>query len=125
MNTKKSMMTMMIPINNSDTAWLIVSDYNQENGLPYDELKEDVLNPTISDWFGEVITFGIGCNNRGYPHLVNPVGCIPTGHWEVGGGVVGSTINGSVGTCGQVLMAGVVIGGRFVGERWWTDRIKH
>jgi len=40
----------MLPINNSDTAWLIVSDYNQDNNLPYEELKEDVLNCNVNDW---------------------------------------------------------------------------
>ncbi len=40
----------MIPINNSDTAWLIVTDYNQDNNLPYIDLREDVLNPEINDW---------------------------------------------------------------------------
>jgi hypothetical protein len=39
----------MIPINNSDTAWLIVTDYNQDNNLPYAELREDILNPAIND----------------------------------------------------------------------------
>ncbi len=37
----------MIPINNSDT-WLIVSDYNQENSLPYEDLKEDIYCPSIN-----------------------------------------------------------------------------
>ncbi len=41
----------MLPINNSDTAWLVVSDYNQENGIGFpDELRKDVLNPDINDW---------------------------------------------------------------------------
>jgi hypothetical protein len=43
----------MIPINNSDTAWLIVSDYNQDNGLFYEELREDVFDPEISNWMFE------------------------------------------------------------------------
>jgi hypothetical protein len=38
----------MIPINNSDTAWLIVSDYNQENGKYHEELREDVSNPDVN-----------------------------------------------------------------------------
>jgi hypothetical protein len=42
----------MIPINNSDTAWLIVSDYNQDNDLPYEELREDVANPNVNEWSG-------------------------------------------------------------------------
>ncbi len=40
----------MLPINNSDTAWLIVSDYNQENGIFYEELREDVLSPDVNNW---------------------------------------------------------------------------
>lgn len=41
----------MIPINNSDTAWLVVSDFNQENSIGYpDELREDILNPDVDQW---------------------------------------------------------------------------
>jgi hypothetical protein len=41
----------MIPINNSDTAWLIVSDYNQDNAIGYpDCLREDIVNPDINVW---------------------------------------------------------------------------
>lgn len=40
----------MVPINNSDTAWLIVADYNQDNSKFHEDLREDVLNPVISDW---------------------------------------------------------------------------
>ncbi len=43
----------MLPINNSDTAWLIVSDYNQDNDLPHEELREDVLNPETNFWCWE------------------------------------------------------------------------
>ncbi len=43
----------MIPINNSDTAWLIITDYNQENSLPYEDLREDILNPEINQWAWE------------------------------------------------------------------------
>jgi hypothetical protein len=41
----------VIPINNSDTAWLIVSDWNQENGKFHEELREDVLEPAINNWY--------------------------------------------------------------------------
>ncbi len=41
----------MNPINNSDTAWLIVTDYNQDNDLFYEDLREDILNPEINSWF--------------------------------------------------------------------------
>ncbi len=40
----------MIPINNSDTAWLIVSDYNQDNDKSYEALREDVLSPDVNLW---------------------------------------------------------------------------
>ncbi len=40
----------MIPINNSDTAWLIVADYNQDNDLPYEDLRDDILNCNVNDW---------------------------------------------------------------------------
>jgi hypothetical protein len=43
----------MNPINNSDTAWLVVSDYNQENNLSYEELRKDILNPEINQWYWE------------------------------------------------------------------------
>lgn len=41
----------MIPINNSDTAWLIVTDFNQDNNLPYLELKQDIISPNVNDWY--------------------------------------------------------------------------
>jgi hypothetical protein len=40
----------MIPINNSDTAWLITADFNQDNNLPYLDLIEDINNPEIDKW---------------------------------------------------------------------------
>ncbi len=41
----------MIPINNSDTAWLIVSDYNEDNSIGYPHcLREDIANPDINGW---------------------------------------------------------------------------
>ncbi len=50
----------MIPINNSDTAWLIVADYNQDNaiGCP-DFLREDVLDPDVNTYIPEYSTAGI------------------------------------------------------------------
>jgi hypothetical protein len=41
----------MLPINNSDTAWLIVADWNQDNGKFHEELMEDVLEPAINNWY--------------------------------------------------------------------------
>jgi hypothetical protein len=46
----------LIPINNSDTAWLIVSDFNQDNGRFYEDLREDVLNPDVNNWNFEFIS---------------------------------------------------------------------
>lgn len=50
----------MIPINNSNTAWLIVADYNQENDLYYEELREDILDPDVNNWDWEGQNFGVG-----------------------------------------------------------------
>ncbi len=48
----------MIPINNSDTAWLIVADYNQENDIGFpDALREDILDPTQEIWWYESPTW--------------------------------------------------------------------
>jgi hypothetical protein len=52
----------MNPINNSDTAWLIVSDYNQDNGIFYEDLREDVLNPNVNQWHWISIISGVGTN---------------------------------------------------------------
>jgi hypothetical protein len=40
----------MVPVNNSDTAWLVVADYNQDNDLPYENLIDDIANPDVNDW---------------------------------------------------------------------------
>lgn len=73
----------MVPVNNSDLAWLIVTDYNQENDLPYEDLRNDILNPEVNDWsiyyvyetFGTASVGGdrrdsssVGCD-IGNPHL--------------------------------------------------------
>jgi hypothetical protein len=73
----------MTPINNSDTAWLIVSDYNQDNDLPYEDLREDILNPETNFWcwewrFRDMCKLGgifgvddncVGVNNRQINHF--------------------------------------------------------
>jgi hypothetical protein len=51
----------MIPINNSDLAWLIVSDHNQDNNLPYEELRNDILNPETDQWIYD--HYGISMGN--------------------------------------------------------------
>jgi hypothetical protein len=44
----------MLPINNSDIAWLIVSDYNQDNDIGFpDSLREDIVDPDINHWYWE------------------------------------------------------------------------
>ena len=51
----------MIPINNSDTAWLIVSDFNQDNLIGYpDCLREDIYNPDVNDYYWEFTFTGVG-----------------------------------------------------------------
>lgn len=59
----------MMPINNSDTAWLIVSDYNQDNGKYYDELREDVYNPEIDEWASEGIITGVGASGSAFYYV--------------------------------------------------------
>ncbi len=54
----------MTPINNSDTAWLVVSDYNQENNLPFEELREDILSPDINQWHYEYHNKVVGARCR-------------------------------------------------------------
>ena len=90
----------MTPINNSDTAWLIVTDFNQDNGKFYEELREDVYNPLINQWYYENKCFSV-------------VGdCIGGIGGYVGVGTVGDcSIGGYVG--GYV---GVIVGGYRVGD---------
>ncbi len=56
----------MLPINNSDTAWLIVTDYNQDNYIPFEELREDILNPETNQWHDEISRMSLlaGSNAR-------------------------------------------------------------
>jgi len=92
----------MIPINNSDTAWLIVTDYNQDNNLPYEELREDVYNPAINQWefeykFGVI---GVGDVGIGYVGDVG-IGYVGVGYVGVGG-YVGSGYVGYGGVGGNI-----------------------
>jgi hypothetical protein len=52
----------MLPINNSDTAWLIVTDYNQDNNLLYEDLRNDILNPETNKWTYEYHGRHVGDN---------------------------------------------------------------
>ncbi len=92
----------MIPINNSDTAWLIVSDYNQDNGKFYQDLREDVLNPDCTQFYFEIIVDSVGGSYNK----------------EVGGlnDIVGNSANTikspDVGeNCGSLEEAGLLVGG--------------
>ncbi len=108
----------MIPINNSDTAWLIVSDYNQENDLPFDALREDILNPDIDQWCYESRNNGVGFDVSAigsYMGLAIAVGAIaffldrrPIGV-EVGGG------NERVGS--SSLIRGLEVGGNHASDQ--------
>lgn len=56
----------MKPINNSDLAWLIVADYNQDNNIGFpDDLREDVLNPDGDQWRYECRHIGVGAIHEG------------------------------------------------------------
>jgi hypothetical protein len=78
----------MTPINNSDTAWLIVSDYNQDNGKFYEELREDVLNPEVNQYHFEHTIFVPYCVGGDNYHN-NQVG-VELGHLG-GTGDIGNT----------------------------------
>lgn len=66
----------MIPINNSDLAWLIVSDYNQDNDIGCPEaLRDDVNEPQVNDWR--------------YEYRADWIGGIPEGSY-VGSGAIGT-----------------------------------
>jgi hypothetical protein len=94
----------MNPINHSDTAWLIVSDYNQDNGLFYEDLREDVLNPEISQWKFEW-------------RLYNGIGCITGDTDAVGGTTIGfSSVGSPHSIVGEISVVGNgSIEGRLVG----------
>ncbi len=93
----------MIPINNSDTAWLIVSDYNQDNGIGYpDVLRDDILNHDSNDWQWEdycglhtvsIIAGDVGGSTENYG-----VG----GRFGQLGGCSGSDMAGGIG-CGHLI----------------------
>jgi hypothetical protein len=94
----------MNPINNSDTAWLIVSDYNQDNDLFYEELREDILNPEMNDWYYEATQSEFDP----YPGFTN----------FLAGRTVGSHIRSFVGISnpiGYTTMVGGILCGEYVG----------
>jgi len=82
----------MIPINNSDTAWLIVSDYNQENDIGFPEqLREDVLEVNVNDWYYK----------NGMVLLYTSIHDPEVGGFAVGGSV--GTANGDNAYVGTIL----------------------
>jgi hypothetical protein len=95
----------MTPINNSDTAWLIVSDYNQDNDLFHEDLREDVLNPEIDQWRYEYrIDYGVGGIHEG-----RWVGSDVIGGREVGNNQcwqVGSRFDSDIGVYPSHLVGG-------------------
>lgn len=98
----------MIPINNSDLAWLIVADYNQENGEYHEDLRKDVIDPEINHHYqyeyylilGEIVggneslrIRGIGDQYSGDFGFLIFAGCSHNGHvgyadFGIGGNVV-------------------------------------
>jgi hypothetical protein len=97
----------MVPINNSDTAWLVVTDYKQENDLPYEELREDVLNPTINPYYYEYHTLmvnSVGGEYRSMTAIVGSGGMLAGEGNNIGNFVGGGeNLNGAlVGGIGEI-----------------------
>lgn len=93
----------MIPINNSDTAWLIVADYNQDNSIGYpDFLRDDVNDPEVDCWSMELYQKQdkFTGTHRNY---------VGAGSSAMAQGV------GRVGCCSGTIFVGETIDGRFVG----------
>ncbi len=96
----------MVPVNNSDTAWLIVSDYNQDNGIFYEDLREDILDPQIDKGDWEWVAGGVG------PRKGKKVGSLYPTSDEVGDGDNEIDIGGdSFSFPGSGNMAGEWVGG--------------
>ena len=114
---------LMTPINNSDTAWLIVSDYNQDNNLPYEDLREDILNPQINDDYFEDISSGVGDNHKGVAAMpVNNIGGRGQRVGSISGFAIESRGNFRVGEpnggmTGELAQGGYV-GGNYNGIRY-------
>jgi hypothetical protein len=99
----------VIPINNSDTAWLIVSDYNQDNSIGYpDCLREDIACPDVDWWFQEAPISGVGTSGTAFKFVADltrrHVGCEHTFH------VGSAAINGGEGVGDHTR--GDLVGGR-------------
>lgn len=87
----------MIPINNSDLAWLITADYNQDNAIGYpDCLRDDIANPDINDWH-----YVYNDDSRVGGMIIEHVGTAYIGDNEFVGGsdyVVGDAVDPGVGS---------------------------
>lgn len=100
-------MCAMIPINNSDTAWLITADYNQDKDIGFpEELREDVLNPEVNQWYGsDVPSYHSDCVGScltGFGTALGP--SIKT----IGGGTEVGSFDTDVGVGGNgIITAGV------------------
>lgn len=94
----------MIPINNSDLAWLVVADYNQDNAIGYpDCLREDVYDPETDQWFHEGTISGVGASGSAFLFVADltrrHVGCQYTstvGSAAISGGLNVGDIQGDV-----------------------------
>ena len=95
---------MLIPINNSDTAWLIVADFNQDNSIGYpDCLRDDIISPNINDWDHHEY---VGNFNK-LGHGVGSVfGCGKVGNRSTSDNMVGMTISVGVGGTGCSFLVG-------------------
>ncbi len=108
----------MLPINNSDTAWLIVSDYNQDNAIGYpDCLREDIDSPNINEWNFE--SYGITVGGRMGEWVGDDVN-----HCSHVGSNVGSNICNTVGTepyayneVGSSSPIGEYVGGTYAADQ--------
>jgi len=96
----------MIPINNSDTAWLIVSDYNQDNGKFYEDLREDVNDPDVDQWHYVYRLGGMSVGSR-----MNHLGGIDI--WDIFG-IEFEEVGIRVNAIGDVGVGGIY-DGQFIG----------
>ncbi len=96
----------MLPINNSDTAWLIVSDFNQDNGKFYEQLREDIIDPDVDRWWWSWETYSSVIGGVEYMIYMNDeVGCGFSNH--VGGIGYGMTMH----LGGSHILLGNYVGG--------------
>ncbi len=96
----------MIPINNSDTAWLIVSDYNQDDNIPFNDLREDIVDPDIDRWHWAWNTYSSIIGGVEYMIEMNDeVGCGL--NYQVGGIGYGQTMH----LAGSQIVLGNRVGG--------------